>query len=171
MTGRWRRLESSLVCWSEFAGLAVAAVLDSYSWRLGKILGMDTEDVRQSLQQEEHRLTGLRDELIAGDELGISDQMQSGGEASLAGQHPADAATDTQQREIDSSTIEQIEAEIADVERALVKLDDGSYGRCEVCNNEIGAERLAALPATRFCIDHAGATTSSTRVENNTSPI
>jgi RNA polymerase-binding transcription factor DksA len=43
-----------------------------------------------------------------------------------------------------------------DVERALSKLDDGSYGQCEVCGAPISDARLEAMPATRFCIDHAG---------------
>ncbi|CAM8642385.1 DksA DnaK suppressor protein [Acidimicrobiia bacterium] len=42
-----------------------------------------------------------------------------------------------------------------DVERALARLDDGTYGTCEICSGEIGDERLAEVPATRFCIEHA----------------
>jgi DnaK suppressor protein len=46
--------------------------------------------------------------------------------------------------------------QLDDVELALGKLDDGTYGRCEVCGREIGQARLEVMPATRFCIDHAG---------------
>lgn len=45
--------------------------------------------------------------------------------------------------------------QLAEVEAALERLDDGSYGRCEVCGKEISEPRLEAMPATRFCIDHA----------------
>lgn len=45
--------------------------------------------------------------------------------------------------------------QLAEVEAAMVRLDDGSYGRCEICQTEITAPRLEAMPATRFCIDHA----------------
>jgi RNA polymerase-binding transcription factor DksA len=45
--------------------------------------------------------------------------------------------------------------QLADVERALNKIGDGAYGRCEVCGNEIASPRLEAMPATRYCIDHA----------------
>lgn len=41
------------------------------------------------------------------------------------------------------------------VEAALTKLDDGTYGRCEKCEQPIGEARLEAMPATRFCIEHA----------------
>ena len=40
------------------------------------------------------------------------------------------------------------------MERALRRLDDGTYGRCEVCQEPIADERLAAQPATRFCVRH-----------------
>lgn len=49
----------------------------------------------------------------------------------------------------------QLRDQLDDVERALTKLDDGSYGRCEVCEQSIQANRLEAMPATRFCIEHA----------------
>lgn len=45
---------------------------------------------------------------------------------------------------------------LADVERALAKLDEGSYGRCDVCEQPIGEERLEALPWAVRCIEHAG---------------
>jgi len=50
----------------------------------------------------------------------------------------------------------QLREQLDDVERALGKLDDGTYGRCEVCGEPIGDDRLEAMPATRFCIVHAG---------------
>jgi RNA polymerase-binding transcription factor DksA len=46
--------------------------------------------------------------------------------------------------------------QLDDVELALRKLDEGTYGRCEVCGREIGEARLEVMPAARFCIDHAG---------------
>ena len=49
----------------------------------------------------------------------------------------------------------QLDAKLRDVERALEKLDDGSYGRCDVCGSAIGAERLEAILWAVRCIDHA----------------
>jgi DnaK suppressor protein len=45
--------------------------------------------------------------------------------------------------------------QLADVEAALARMDAGVYGRCQVCDNEIAAPRLEAMPATRYCINHA----------------
>lgn len=49
----------------------------------------------------------------------------------------------------------QLRTELDEVERALAKLDDGTYGRCETCGEPITEPRLEAMPATRFCIVHA----------------
>ena len=38
------------------------------------------------------------------------------------------------------------------IDEAFARLDDGSYGRCEECANEIGIERLKARPVTTLCI-------------------
>ena len=50
----------------------------------------------------------------------------------------------------------RLREQLDDVETALTKLDDGNYGRCEVCGNQIGEARLGVMPAARFCIEHAG---------------
>ena len=49
----------------------------------------------------------------------------------------------------------QLRAELDEVERALAKLDDGSYGSCETCGETIATDRLEAMPAARHCIQHA----------------
>ena len=45
--------------------------------------------------------------------------------------------------------------QLDDVERALRKIDEGTYGRCENCGKEISEPRLEAMPAARHCIDCA----------------
>lgn len=42
--------------------------------------------------------------------------------------------------------------ELSEILRALRKIDEGTYGVCERCEEEIGLPRLAALPMVRFCI-------------------
>ena len=51
------------------------------------------------------------------------------------------------------SILEGIEAELTDVEHALQRLDEGTYGTCEACGKPIDEERLAARPATRLCLE------------------
>jgi DnaK suppressor protein len=49
----------------------------------------------------------------------------------------------------------QLRTELDEVERALAKIETGQYGTCEVCGEAIAEPRLEAMPATRFCIQHA----------------
>ena len=47
--------------------------------------------------------------------------------------------------------LEQVEAELADVEHALKRLDEGTYGVCEACGEVISPERLDISPGARLC--------------------
>jgi DnaK suppressor protein len=51
---------------------------------------------------------------------------------------------------------DQLQTTLADVERALAKLDEGSYGRCDVCGDPIAEGRLEALPWAVRCVADAG---------------
>lgn len=54
----------------------------------------------------------------------------------------------------DDATLAAAEADVADVENALERLDDGTYGTCEACGSRIDPDRLAAQPGARTCADH-----------------
>jgi RNA polymerase-binding transcription factor DksA len=114
---------------------------------------MDREDVRRRLAEERDRLEEIRVGFDA-EHLHDESEDESMSELSHLAQHSADVATETFEREKDFSILEQVEAELADVERALQRIDDGRYGTCEACGAEIGDDRLEAMPATRFCITH-----------------
>ena len=51
--------------------------------------------------------------------------------------------------------IDRLTSALRDVDHALAKLDDGSFGTCEVCGDEIAEPRLEAMPSARYCINHA----------------
>ena len=51
---------------------------------------------------------------------------------------------------------DQLQVTRADVVRALEKLDEGTYGTCDVCQGEIPAGRLEALPWAVLCVQDAG---------------
>lgn len=72
-----------------------------------------------------------------------------------------DAAVDVAAREQDSELLDRAEVELEDVERALARLEEGSYLACEACGQPIGEERLAILPLTRRCAQHELARTTS----------
>jgi RNA polymerase-binding transcription factor DksA len=56
------------------------------------------------------------------------------------------------QRQLDAGLDAMHERELAEIDRALVRIDDGTYGTCESCGTEIVAERLAALPTAATCV-------------------
>ena len=72
-------------------------------------------------------------------------QMQFG---KRAGDHTADAVTQMQR----SMTASELFHMATEIERALERLDDGSYGLCADCGGEIAPERLEALPWATQCI-------------------
>jgi len=55
---------------------------------------------------------------------------------------------------VDQRSLDALEAEVADVERALARLDDGTYGTCEVCRTRLSEAQLAESPAARWCDAH-----------------
>jgi len=65
-----------------------------------------------------------------------------------------DVAGDEETLDIDGSLLDGIEQELADVERALAMLDEGTYGQCEVCGRAIDDEVLARTPTARYCAEH-----------------
>ncbi len=51
----------------------------------------------------------------------------------------------------------KLDAKLRDVERALAKLDEGTYGVCDGCGGPIGAERVEAIPWATLCVRCAAA--------------
>lgn len=117
---------------------------------------MEPEHARQRIENERERLESLVREREA-EGIGTESETDSIAELSSLDQHPGDIGTETFEREKDFSLLEQLEAEIGDLDAALRKVDEGTYGTCEVCGKAIEPERLEALPGTRTCIEHAGA--------------
>ncbi len=111
---------------------------------------MDDAQVKDRLEAERSRLTDVRSRLT---DVNSESEGDSLAELSSIDQHQADIGTETFEREKDLAILESIEAELTDVEHALRRLDDGTYGMCEACGLPIDEERLEALPATRLCRD------------------
>lgn len=77
------------------------------------------------------------------------------GELSMYDNHPADMGTELYEREKDMALNTHATDEMEKVEQALEAMNEGTYGKCEVCNEEIPFERLEAVPYTTHCIEHA----------------
>jgi RNA polymerase-binding protein DksA len=68
--------------------------------------------------------------------------------------HLADQASGTLDREVDYSLEESAEQVLDQIDAALARIDDGTYGMCERGDKQIGEERLEARPWATLCIDH-----------------
>lgn len=64
-----------------------------------------------------------------------------------------DLASEERDREISFILSNRERVKIKQIDDALARLDDGSYGVCESCGLEIAEERLQAMPFTRLCRD------------------
>ena len=123
---------------------------------------MDPDAARDRLGDERERLAGMRSQYES-EHLTTESESDSVSELSGHAQHQADLGTETFNRERDLTILEHIEAELSDVEHALHRLDDGTYGSCEACGRPISADRLEAMPAARFCLDDQALAERETR--------
>ena len=104
-----------------------------------------TSDQRAQLEQE-------RDELrLRLADLGFAD----GGTGLDYDGNFADSSQVTAERGEAEALANTLRETLIEVEHALGKFADGTYGTCEGCGNPIAAPRLEAMPAARFCIDCA----------------
>lgn len=85
----------------------------------------------------------------------FDDIVERSSDASRDDEHDPEGATIAFERAQVAALVSAAEQELADVDRALARLDDGVHHRCERCGGDIVADRLRARPSARTCIDCA----------------
>jgi RNA polymerase-binding transcription factor DksA len=106
------------------------------------------------------RLCVLRDRLN-GDRSQLKDEalQPTGGEASgLLSDvpiHMADLASHQFEEELTLDLLRNEDQILEEIDDALVRLDEGTFGRCENCKQMISKQRLQVVPYTRYCIECA----------------
>jgi RNA polymerase-binding protein DksA len=78
---------------------------------------------------------------------------EDAGEETAYDNHLADTATETYDRELDYTLEENSEHVLAEIDGALKRIEEGTYGTCTNCDRPIAVERLEALPWATLCID------------------
>jgi RNA polymerase-binding protein DksA len=78
---------------------------------------------------------------------------EDAGEETAYDNHLADTATETYDRELDYTLEENSEHVLAEIDAALKRIAEGTYGTCTNCDRPIAVERLEALPWATLCID------------------
>jgi RNA polymerase-binding transcription factor DksA len=115
---------------------------------------IDTEHFRRRLEDERRRVADAIQYLHKENPGSIEDEtgdLVSGS----ADNHPADTATETVDREIDYTLEENSGNVLREIEAALKRIDDGSFGTCTTCGRPIEPERLEYLPWTTQCAPDA----------------
>lgn len=94
------------------------------------------------------------DEISRLEETGIGDTMSdSVGELSAYDNHPADLGDELFERSKDTALRDNAHVILEHIEKALQKIDNGTYGTCEKCGQPIGLERLETIPWVSNCIN------------------
>jgi DnaK suppressor protein len=110
----------------------------------------------QRLETFRAELDGSRDELVAElRQLGADPDSRKVRQLGDVDDNFADSASATTERAETLSLIEQANQRLADVERALERIGDGSYGTCERCGKPIAQSRLEARPMSVRCVECA----------------
>ncbi len=107
---------------------------------------MDLQDARAQLEQMLRELDSATATLEA-EEAGQSEEL------SHFDQHPADTATELSDADREVAIIENATDQRLQVEAALKRIEDGTYGRCVDCGKEIPAARLEVRPEAARCVE------------------
>jgi DnaK suppressor protein len=110
---------------------------------------LDLEAVRRTLERERERLTAALATVNHEGSLG----EETGELATGPGDGLADHASETFLRELDSGLEENAGNLLAEIEAALARIEEGTYGTCVVCGRPIPEERLAAVPYASLCLE------------------
>jgi DnaK suppressor protein len=107
-----------------------------------------TDDIRRVLEERRDQMRERLDVLAQPPELGAAQGF---------GKRIGDGTVEAIRRQTDIGVGSSLEESLARTERALEKLDDGTYGVCDACGATIPAPRLHAMPDSVLCVTCAGA--------------
>ena len=111
---------------------------------------IETDRFREALLEERTRvqaaIQNLHDE-------NPGTLAEDAGEETAYDNHLADTATETYDRELDYTLEENSGHVLSEIDVALKRIEEGTYGTCTNCDRPIAVERLEALPWATLCID------------------
>ena len=112
--------------------------------------GLDTEHFRVRLLEARRQVVGAIENIHAENPGSLGDETD---EPTFQANHLGDVATATFDREMASTLEDNSTHVLNEIDAALSRLDDGTFGTCSSCGNSIGTERLEALPWATLCIE------------------
>ena len=105
------------------------------------------EPLRHQLLEERERVQGL----VEAEEHKRA-TLTDTGDPERYGNHPGDEGTETLEKETSLAMQGNLETILTEVDEALRKMDNGTYGKCEECGGDIPFERLEARPQSTMCV-------------------
>jgi RNA polymerase-binding protein DksA len=114
---------------------------------------IDSDHFRGRLLEERERVQAAITHLHTDHPGSLDDEVEE--VTGSSDNHLAETASATLNREIDYTLEENSGQVLAEIDAALARIEDGTYGKCDRCGKEIPAERLEAHPWASLCIDDA----------------
>jgi RNA polymerase-binding protein DksA len=111
---------------------------------------IDTEQLRQRMLEERQRVVDAIDNIHAENPGSIGDETE---ETTFQDNHLGDIATATFDREMASTLEDNSTHVLVEIDAALKRIDEGTFGVCTRCGQPIDAKRLEALPWATLCIE------------------
>ena len=111
---------------------------------------LDTEAFRTRLLDARRQVVGAIDNIHAENPGWLGDETD---ETTYQDNHLGDVATATFDREMASTLEDNSTHVLNEIDAALARIDDGTFGTCSSCGEAIGTERLEALPWATLCIE------------------
>ncbi|XHR27879.1 MAG: TraR/DksA family transcriptional regulator [Chthoniobacteraceae bacterium] len=108
------------------------------------------------LKKQKEKLLALRDGMLDSMAGVAKDNLRSraeGSEASAFGMHQADAGSDAYDRDFALSLLSQEQDALYEIEEAIKRVDNGTYGVCEISGKPIPHPRLEAIPFARYTVE------------------
>jgi DnaK suppressor protein len=112
-------------------------------------MAVDVEHFKELLEEERRRVLDAIEYLHKENPGSIEDENED----ETTDNHIAETATVTLDRQIDYTLEENSEHVLKEIEGALVRIEEGTYGTCVNCGKPIAEERLGAIPWATYCID------------------
>jgi RNA polymerase-binding protein DksA len=116
-------------------------------------MSIDTDRFRTELLEERARVEAAIASLRESHPGSLDDEVEE--ISAGTDNHVGDTATATLGREIDYTLGENSEHVLSEINVALKRIEDGTYGTCASCGKEIASARLEAYPWASLCIDDA----------------
>jgi RNA polymerase-binding transcription factor DksA len=110
----------------------------------------------KELQKYRETLIGLKEQVatdikhLSQDTL-MKSQKDVSGDISGYGVHMADVASDNYERDFSLERVSDEREVLIEIDEAIRRVDEGTFGQCQMCKGVINKQRLEVLPHSRFC--------------------